>query len=277
VAGYAATLLLCGAGVAATAEQYIPESPFGWDRGQDVSPTFDGWTRNADGTYSFYFGYLNRNRAEPLHIPIGPDNTIEGADRGQPTYFYPGGAGTRPRRWWVFKVVVPGDWPKDRRLVWTLASRGRTNKAAAWLQPEYEVDSVLMGMNAGDRLLFNTRQVADKENRPPVVSAVSRVEVTLPQTVTLTATADDDGRPLANGKSEGLRFRWIVYRGPTAVTFKPETHSPAFTTPAKAETVASFSEPGDYRIRVIASDGELASTSDLDVTVSPASSGQSGR
>src|ERR1700720_2628948 len=60
------------------------------DRGQDVTPAFEGWMPNADGTISMYFGYLNRNFKEELDIPIGPDNNIDpGGDRGQPTHFYP--------------------------------------------------------------------------------------------------------------------------------------------------------------------------------------------
>src|SRR5690348_16129765 len=63
--------------------------------GQDVSPMFDGWEGNADGTYSFYIGYLNRNSQEELDVPIGPDNKFDlgDGDQGQPTHFYPG------RRW----------------------------------------------------------------------------------------------------------------------------------------------------------------------------------
>ena len=40
----------------------IATTQFRMDRGQDVSPTFDGWERNRDGTYNFYFGYFNRDR-----------------------------------------------------------------------------------------------------------------------------------------------------------------------------------------------------------------------
>src|SRR4029077_17520286 len=67
-------------------------------RGQDVTPAFEGWMRNADGTFSMYFGYMNRNYEEELDIPIGADNQVElagdsggdkGGDEGQPTHFYP--------------------------------------------------------------------------------------------------------------------------------------------------------------------------------------------
>jgi hypothetical protein len=103
-----------------------------YSRGQDVAPAFDGWEQNPDGTYNMVFGYLNRNYEEELDIPVGPDNSIEpGGDAGQPTHFYP------RRQRWVFKVAVPKDWDKTKRVVWTLASRGHTNQAKGWLQPEW--------------------------------------------------------------------------------------------------------------------------------------------
>jgi hypothetical protein len=274
--------------------QSVPASPFGHDRGQDVSPTFDGWVRNPDGTYSFYFGYLNRNAAEQIHIPVGPDNTVDGGfDRGQPTYFYPSGflepAGlldrdvTGRRRWWVYKVVVPKDWSPQQRLVWTLNSRGHTNRATAWLQPEYEVTADFIRQNAADGVLFN-RGEFDATNQPPTVSGPTRQTVTLPETTTLTVTALDDGRPQppaqqagARRVSQGVRFRWILYRGPTRVRFDPETNGPFPTAPAKAETKVSFSAPGTYRLRAIASDGQLFSTHDVDVTVNASPNAQTAR
>ena len=45
-----------------------------FDRGQDVQPIFEGWTRNNDGSYLFHFGYLNRNYREQPSVEVGPDN-----------------------------------------------------------------------------------------------------------------------------------------------------------------------------------------------------------
>jgi hypothetical protein len=143
-AGVCAALLLFPAGGARLYAQI--QYPLGtqYHRGQDVSPTFDGWEGNPDGTFSFYFGYLNRNSDEEIDIPLGPENTFDlgNGDQGQPTHFYPS------RRWFVFKVTVPKDWPKDKRLVWTLTNRGRTNLAKGWLQPEWEIDQLLISKNA---------------------------------------------------------------------------------------------------------------------------------
>src|SRR5688572_2213611 len=62
-----------------------------YSRGQNVSPAFEGWERNADGSFNFLFGYMNRNWEEELNVPIGPENNLSpGApDQGQPTHFLP--------------------------------------------------------------------------------------------------------------------------------------------------------------------------------------------
>src|SRR5688572_25977589 len=76
------------------------------DSGQGVGPVFEGWDSNPDGTFSLYFGYMNRNWKEQVDIPVGPGNFFEpGArDRGQPTHFLP------RRQKQVFSIVVPKDF-----------------------------------------------------------------------------------------------------------------------------------------------------------------------
>ena len=49
-----------------------PQTQF--STGQDVVPVYEGWLRNKDGTFTFVFGYFNRNWKEELAIPAGPDN-----------------------------------------------------------------------------------------------------------------------------------------------------------------------------------------------------------
>ncbi|HXV86915.1 MAG TPA: hypothetical protein VD793_09460, partial [Gemmatimonadales bacterium] len=71
--------------------------------GQTVTPVFEGWYRNPDGSFSLSFGYFNRNGKEALEIPVGPDNSFQPgeANQGQPTHFEP------RRHWGVFAVRVP--------------------------------------------------------------------------------------------------------------------------------------------------------------------------
>ena len=41
--------------------------------GQTVTPVFEGWYRNPDGTFSLSFGYFNRNADEVVRHPDRPE------------------------------------------------------------------------------------------------------------------------------------------------------------------------------------------------------------
>jgi len=233
-------------------------------RGGDVTPAYEGWRRNSDGTFTMYFGYMNRNYEEELDIPIGPDNNVDpGGDRSQPTHFYP------RRNRFLFTVAVPKDWGLERKVVWSLTIRGKTNAAKGWLQPEWEINDEIMMMNSAGG--------ADVQNKPPVVKGPGPQTVTLPNTLRLTAVAEDDGHPNPKrvavdpeGNSiggQGLSVRWIHYRGPAGVTFGPGTAAAGYQKPVEAATTVRFKSPGVYVLRAIASDGSLETSHDVTVTV----------
>ncbi len=62
----AAVLLACRAAEAQTRFMYL--------RGQTVSPAYEGWWPNDDGSYTLFFGYMNSNWEEQLDVPVGPKN-----------------------------------------------------------------------------------------------------------------------------------------------------------------------------------------------------------
>ena len=273
--GACAVLLLCGAGLFAFQGQFqFPGAKY--SKGQDVSPTYEGWQSNPDGTFSLYFGYYNRNADEELDVPLGPANNFDNVstgDQGQPTHFYTG------RRWFVFKVNVPKDWPVDKRVVWTLTTHGRTDLAKGWLQPEWEVDNPLITKNAvSDRSIgvWETEEHVE-ENKPPAVTGSGPQTATVGTPVTLTANVTDDGLPKPKpggrgrgGRPLGIQVRWIFYRGPAKVQFDPEVTNSPYPTPSKSETKVTFPAPGQYRIRALACDGSLFTPYDFDVTVAGA-------
>src|SRR5580700_9957772 len=88
--GVLASLLLLTAGVP---RLHAQESSFpGYAMTtEDVSPVFNGWERNPDGTFSMWFGYFNRNTEEEFEVPLGPANNFDlgNGDQGQPSHFYP--------------------------------------------------------------------------------------------------------------------------------------------------------------------------------------------
>jgi hypothetical protein len=253
---------------AAAALQIYAQQQFA--RGQDVAPTFEGWEQNADGNFSMVFGYLNRNFQEELDIPVGPNNAIEpGGDRGQPTHFYP------RRQRFVFKVAVPKDWPKDRKVTWTLVSRGKTNTAKGWLQAEWELNDGVVAENNGGGVL-------SPGNKAPSIAGPSSLTVALPNPAVLTVTAVDDGlpkpgpRPLssttdpdtaARVQKAGVSIKWSIYRAAGPVEFDPESAPAEYGAPVVLRSRVGFGAPGAYILRATASDNQLFSYHDVTVTV----------
>ena len=65
---------------AATAQRSLaPASP----RGQTVTPVFEGWYKNADGSFSLSFGYYSRNSEEVLEVPIGAEHMVSPGGKHQ--------------------------------------------------------------------------------------------------------------------------------------------------------------------------------------------------
>ncbi|HVQ15639.1 MAG TPA: hypothetical protein VMS40_18685, partial [Vicinamibacterales bacterium] len=236
----------------------------GFLTGQNIAPVFEGWQKNADGTILMWYGYFNRNFEETIDVPIGPDNQFEpGPDQGQPTHFLP------RRQRFVFKTTLPPDWPKERRLVWSMTTHGKTDKAAGWLQPEWEVDDGVIQMNMGPG---GAPPDDPPNNWPTIAINPETAAVALGDAVKLTARASDDGIPKprrsrGNEAPKGVTIRWIEYRGPGQVTFSAPTATGVYGTPTESTTTARFSAPGTYVLRAIASDGLLESPRSATVTV----------
>jgi hypothetical protein len=258
-----AAALIAGTGVGAGQLTY--------SRGQNVVAAFDGWERHADGTFGMVFSYFNRNYKEILDIPIGPDNNIEpgGPDQGQPTHFLPA------RHKFVFSVTVPKDWDKKKRLTWTLTVRGKTEKANAFLLPEWEINSQVRGQN-GDTLHPVTVGNAVEYNEVPAITVGPAQRITLPEAATLTAAVTDDGLPKPRQRRQSavasappqsrLFVNWVMYRGPVGATITFASESTAVVD-GKASTTATFSQPGQYVVRAYADDGAATTPADIAVTV----------
>ncbi len=252
----AAAVVLAAAAAAPAQEIDILDTQIQYNRGMRVAPIYEGWTRNDDGTFDLWFGYLNRNWEEMLHVPVGPDNHIEprGPDRGQPTIFVPRrrfGRAVQRRETMVFSVRVPSDWTSDQEVVWTVRANGKTDRAIGLLLPIYELPGP-RGSNTPPRLTVDT----------------SAASVVLPKTLTLGAAVSDDGEMERRRAASGMR--WVHYRGPGTVTFTPpRAPFPQEPGPVSIETVttASFSEPGTFLLRAVAYDGDWYDSYNVTVTV----------
>ena len=263
--------------------------------GQHIEPAYEGWRPNADGTFSFMFGYMNENWTEQPDVAIGDNNFFSpgDADRGQPTHFLP------RRNRFTFEVVVPSDWG-ERELVWTLNVNGIERKAYATLKDDYLVDNMVIASETGS-LGAGTSSPESRANIPPVVTIqgddirTARVG----EEISFVTQVIDDGLPKARresttsesdlqrrmmrpptritvGKVNGLFLSWNKYRGPGNVTFDPPMPKPwedtrtsanspwgALWLPPEApedglyEVTATFGAPGTYILWGRADDGGL--------------------
>ena len=233
---------------AAGAQDTRVDAPIPHTVGQSVSASFEGWYTNPDGTRSLAFGYFNRNYDEHLDIPVGPDNRFEPgpADRGQPTHFFP------RRQTGVFAVVVPADFG-DQRLTWTLTAHGETIAIPGHLRPGWEITALeeVTSGNTPPVLRFGGPD-QDPGQGPLGVRSELTAAVSAPTPITVWAT--DDGVRKARAAARPARFGvvWSKYRGAGTVTF--DDTAPAIDETGKAVTTATFSEPGEYVLRVLAWD-----------------------
>lgn len=238
------------------------QTRFTYSTGQDVSPSYEGWMPNEDGSFTLYFGYMNSNWLEEFDVPIGPENDIQpgGPDQGQPTHFYP------RRNPFLFTIRVPKDFGA-KELIWTLTTHGRTQRVYASLKTDYQIDKQVISTEVGGDLGSLKDEL--RSNIPPEleVQGDTQRHVKVGELLTLVALAGDpdnlparrDGKPqprhpgkpteqprkpaapraesasaIANlvyrqpfsqaiASGPGLRMSWIVYRGnASTVQFSPD-------------------------------------------------------
>ena len=256
--------MLAAAALATLATEALPlaaQVPLGnrSGRGQTVTPAYEGWYENADGTRSLSFGYMNRNFDETVELPLGPDNMIEPAEfqGGQPTFFAP------RRHFGVFVVKVPADFGEGK-VYWTLQMRGQTFRVPGHLHVDWEIDA-LKGEAGGGNTPPILRFAADgAEGAGPAGVWGQPLTARAGEPLSVLVHARDDGvarNALVGGSRRGapVNLTWFKHQGPGTVEFgEPTARVPA--SGGEASTPVTFSEPGEYILRVRANDGSGVAT-----------------
>jgi hypothetical protein len=141
-------------------------------------------------------------------------------------------------------------------MIWTLTTKGKTERAYASLRTDYMIDNMVRASETG-ALGAGTSDPVIRSNKVPVLKLESPATLTakVGQPVTLAAVAHDDGvpkprrsdearvrvqtdtplgeKPPVNpayrpprqstvGSETGLRVSWFVYRGAGKVNFDPD-------------------------------------------------------
>lgn len=260
------------------------------EAGQSVTPAFEGWFQNEDGSYTLLVGYFNRNTRQTLDIPIGPNNRIEpgGPDQGQPTHFL-----TR-RQWGVLSVRVPKDFG-DKRLTWTIVSNGKTQSIPIGLIKGYQVEPYKEQAqgNTPPKIRFEEK---GKDHMGPPRGIMATYSATVGTPMTLTMWANDDAhtdeaeeltaqaaaraaaaaaaagatpptpgagaQPPAGRGGAGrggfavapIRVVLSKYRGPGEVKFENATPTVDVKANGRTSTTVTFSAPGEYWLRAQVND-----------------------
>jgi hypothetical protein len=264
-----AVVAAVAAGTVLSAQVQLPSAP-PKQFGASISPAFEGWYFNGDGTPTFLIGYYNRNTEQEIDIPIGPNNRFEpgDADRGQPTHFL-----TR-RRYGMFIVDVPKGFTRTDKLWWSLTVNGVTSRIPFYMHTDYNVspftsteESPNGGRNVPPTLRFDPRGPAFQGPAMSPAKALART-ATVGTPMPLDLFADDDAlySTGANGPMTGERppvtLTISKYRGPGQVTVADAR--PKLTTvkggkaleaySGKGSTTLSFSQPGEYLVHITAND-----------------------
>jgi hypothetical protein len=259
----AAGMLAGGVFLSAVAQQpaSLPEPRRG--SGDSITPAYEGWYYNQDGSRNFLIGYYNRNSRQEIDIPIGPNNRIEpgGPDMGQPTHFLPG------RQWGIFNIPAPRDFKPTDAYTWTIVANGQSLSIPFRMHADYVMSpfSEIAVGNTPPVLRFEPNGKTFQGPAASLATAPSKtatVGTPMPLDIWLTDdmkyTSGTSAPPAAARQPATTSIS--KYRGPGKVTF--DKNRPAIEKQAggsapfsgKATATATFSEAGDYVLHVIGND-----------------------
>lgn len=222
--------------------------------GGPVAPMFEGWYRNADGTATILVGAFNANSNQTVDLPVGALNQWSPGphDRGQPTHFPPG------RSWGVLSIQVPADF--DGNLTWALTAHDQPAAIPVHLDAPYFIEPLRDAANGNEPPTIRFAEDGRGFTGPPVGIAHSlTASVGMPRALTVwTSDVKPEKSPeaLPNPFEQALTLNWHLHRSPAAGAVEFSAPTLRFKDSAdQAPTItATFSEPGEYLLRVEALD-----------------------
>jgi hypothetical protein len=268
VTRFAVALGIAVSGAVASAQIQLPSQPKkGF--GTSVTPAYDGWWTNPDGSFSYLMGYYNRNWQTEVDIPLGPNNHFEPGepDRGQPTHFYIN------RNFGMFTVTRPKDTPEMDRLWWVLTYNGQTYRIPMHRQADYNItvtkaseESPGGKYNTAPILRFSQGGQAFQHPYGSLDKALTRT-AKVGQPMTLDIWAEDDGLYSSGSNAPLTRPEEVVevtvgkYRGAGKVTIAKmheweitKGGKPAEDFAGKTSTTVTFDQAGDYVLHITGND-----------------------
>jgi hypothetical protein len=262
-----ALAIAAGGALVSAQGQLLPSYPkLGF--GASVTPAYDGWYDNADGTHTFLIGYYNRNWTQEIDVPIGPDNKFEPGDidRGQPTHFLPN------RNFGMFTITVPKNFAPTERLWWTVTVNGVASRVGMIMSPDFNITPQRASEEAPNGKYNVPPILRFSESGPAIQSPVANIASALNKTATVGVPmpvelfVEDDALYASGTNAPMTRTPPVVeatlakYRGPGTV----KADGFHFTTlkggkplepyAGKATGTVTFSAAGDYIVHVTIND-----------------------
>jgi hypothetical protein len=223
---------------------------------QPIYPVYDGFRKNADGTYTLSFAYFSHN-ADEVTVKPGATNNFapEPGDRMQPTTFKPGH--------WRFQCVMVVGPEFDGKMRWTLTYAGTTTGTSErmlqsnWNLVEGAAELAKIDTAKAPRGVCLNRAptvrvlgITPRRGQPPTL------DTRMSEELNLFGSAHDEGLP----RGKPFVVGWTMLKGPGKVVF---TH------PSAARTKATFGAPGAYELELTATDSEFTSRTRVVVNVTP--------
>lgn len=270
VLGVAVALALAGSAMLSAQAGLLPSTPKkGF--GASITPAYDGWYENPDGTRTLLIGYYNRNWTAEADIPIGPNNHFEPGepDRGQPTHF-----GTN-RQFGMFTVTLPKSFSATDRLWWSITLNGVTQRVGMIMTPDYNITPQHASEESPGGKFNQPPRLAFRADGPFVQSPVASLATAQRRTATvgvpmpLELWVEDDAlyasgsnAPMGNRMPPVVELEVSKYRGPGKVVVGKELNQltiakggkPTEPFAARSTTTVTFTEPGEHVLHVTAND-----------------------
>jgi hypothetical protein len=142
--------------------------------------------------------------------------------------------------------------------VWTLKVHGQSNAIPGNLHPNWQIDALEGEAGSGNTPPVLRWSETGPEGAGPGGIVGAPITASVGKPVTITVWAKDDGKASGSVASAGrgavpVTLTWFKHQGPGTVKFTPPT-ARVPVTGGSTSTTATFSEPGDYIVRVRAND-----------------------
>jgi hypothetical protein len=147
---------------------------------------------------------------------------------------------------------VPADFG-DQQLTWTLTAHGVTIAIPGHLRSGWEITALeeVTSGNTPPVIRFGGPD-QDPGQGPLGVRSELTTSVSAPTPITVWASDDGVRKARSAGRPAMFGVVWSKYRGGGTVTF--DDTAPSIDETGEAVTTATFSEPGEYVLRVLAWD-----------------------